>query len=135
MCCVEPWVWYCFCALCFCSEVFCRGSAWLLWMTEAPVSHTPAALFIINTYWNTLFFTPLAARLFPLLILTDFLLAFLLSSPFLDCWKLCQGNSKWLLSFRFVFFPLIREGHGMLPFPPKGAAGLTGTKSSFTQWA
>ena len=28
--------------------------------------------------------------------------------------------------FRFVVFPLVREGRGMLPFPPKGLRGLLG---------
>ena len=41
-----------------------------------------------------------------------------------------NGGKRTTMKFRFVFFPLIREGCGMLPFPPKGAAGLTGVKSS-----
>ena len=29
--------------------------------------------------------------------------------------------------FHFVVFPLIREGRGILPFPPKGLRGLLGS--------
>ena len=38
----------------------------------------------------------------------------------------CVNLSMFRFVFRFVVFPLIREGHGMLPFPPGGLGGLLG---------
>ena len=37
-------------------------------------------------------------------------------------------------SFRFLFFPIIREGHRMLPFPLRGCGAYWG-QIQFTQWA